>query len=165
MAFFSFEQLIWSWQNQGVFSVVLPFILIFAVIYGILQRSKILGAKPAIDSIVSLVVAALALQTNLVAEFFTALWPRAGMGLAVLLVIVILFGLFLPEEGGGRMLVIFGSIAAFIVFIIILAHTYEAFAWFSGGFWWQQNQTWIITAIIIVGIITAVILGTKPKGT
>ena len=33
-----------TWADLGVFSYVIPFLLIFAVVYAILEKTKILGA-------------------------------------------------------------------------------------------------------------------------
>jgi len=159
MAFFNFELLIEQWQSVGVFSVILPLILIFAVVFAILQRSKILGAKTGIDAVVSLAVAALALQTNFVATFFRELFPRAAMGLSVLLVMIIIFGLLIiGEREKGKAFTAFASVAALIIFITVLAQTYSGYSWFSGRVWWEENKGWVIGLIALIGIFLAIII-------
>ena len=39
------------WNDLGVFSYVIPFLLIFAIIYAILEKSKILGDEKAVSAI------------------------------------------------------------------------------------------------------------------
>ena len=54
--FFDFTGVMQQWTSIGLFDIILPIILIFTVVYAILQRTRILGAIKGIDSVVALIV-------------------------------------------------------------------------------------------------------------
>lgn len=62
--------LIASWEQAGVFAYLLPFLLMFAIIFGILSKMQIFGDNKAISAIIALVVGFMALQFNIVSTFF-----------------------------------------------------------------------------------------------
>jgi len=154
----SFAEVLNEWAQAGVFAYVIPFLLIFAIVFGILQKSKILGAKKGIDAIVSIAVAFLSLQLDFVSSFFAEIFPRFGVGLAVFLVFIIFVGIFMPKQKKG-------NTAFFIIGIIIAAavvlwtfgnwNTWGGFG--LGGF--LEDNFWIVLittlAIAAVGIVIA----------
>ena len=83
-----------SWNDIGVFSYVIPFLLIFAVVYAILQKSGVLGDNKTIDAIVAAAIGLLSLQLDFVATFFAVIFPRFGIGIAIFLVALIFIGFF-----------------------------------------------------------------------
>ena len=86
-----------KWQQAGFFSYVLPFLLIFALIFAILERVGIFKDNKAINAIIAAVVGLMSLQVQMVSQFFAEIFPRLGVGLAILLVLLILTGLFIPK--------------------------------------------------------------------
>ena len=78
------------WNDLGVFSYIIPFLLIFAVIFAILDKTHILGAdNRAIQAIVAVSIGLLSLQFDFVSEFFAIIFPRFGMGIAIFIVLVL----------------------------------------------------------------------------
>ena len=98
--------LLTQWQTLGVFSYVLPFLLIFALVFGILAQAKFLGENKGVNSVIALAVALLALQFPVVPTFFASITSNLAIGLTVLLSVLILMGLFVnfadPKEKGWR---------------------------------------------------------------
>ena len=99
------------WNQVGVFSYLLPFLLIFALVFAILQKSGLFakneGTKDvpkhkhnsAIEVIIAAAIAMLSLQFDQVSIFFANIFPKFGIGLAVFLVFLIFLGFFFkPEE-------------------------------------------------------------------
>ena len=78
------------WNDLGVFSYVIPFLLIFAVVYAILDKSKILGDNTTIGAIVAAAIGLLALQFDFVPEFFAVIFPRFGIGISIFIVLIII---------------------------------------------------------------------------
>jgi hypothetical protein len=152
------------WEQAGVFSYVLPFLLIFALVFGILSKMNIFGDKSkGINAIIALAVGLMALQFNFVGNFFSEIFPRLGMGLSIVLAIIILVGLFAPlEDSEGKptiasmvLLVISILIAIFIVF-----QSYDAFGWYTGygfNYWIHDNWPTVIGIIVFIGAIIAII--------
>jgi len=163
MVYYGFTQLdalLQMWASFGVFSVLIPFVLIFAVVFAILQKSKILGAHRGIDIIVAIAVALLSLQWDFMPRFFSELFPRLGMSVAVLLALIILVGMFITSESKNAYYIILASIA-FIIFIVMLIYTYGGFTILSSGFW-QQWGPLIVTLIVIIALILIFVIPKYP---
>lgn len=152
------------WEQLGIFSHGLPFLLIFALVFGILTRSKIFKENKGLNGVISLVVSLLALQFNFVPLFFSEIFPRLGVGLAVILVALILLGLFLPSQNNNKYVGWFMFIGAFVIFIVVLAQT---FSWTAGSWWWNLRFNWYgIVGVAVVLILLAIVwnsVGERPK--
>lgn len=144
-----------QWQSAGIFSYLLPFILIFAIIFGILDATNVLGKNhKGISVLVALVIGLMALQLDFVPRFFEEAFPRLGVGLSVILMMMILLGLFIPKEEHKYWNYGLGGVAL-IVFLVVIAQSFNAFGWYSGGTL-GENIGWIIGAILLLGVIIAV---------
>lgn len=93
-----FREIIMQWQQIGVFDVVLPLLLVFTVVYAILDKIGILGDNKAINIIISLVLAFFAVSNVYVSGFFMYLFSYTGIGIAILLAAVVLLGLFAKKK-------------------------------------------------------------------
>jgi hypothetical protein len=168
LAFFSFSSdssggqfgsLIDSLNQMGFFRYILPCLLIFALVYGILLKMKMFE-KNSINVIISLIVGLLAVVTNdTVPAFFAQIFPRLGIGLAVLLVALIILGLFLPNQAWMGY-VLFGVAA--VTFLTILVQSSADFSSSIVFSWISDNWTWIF-AIVFAIIVFA--LTVKDKTT
>jgi len=146
-----------QWAQAGLFTYVLPFLLIFALIFGILARSNIFGDNKSINAIISLSVALLSLQFEIVPLFFAEIFPRLGVGLALILVALIVLGMFM-EKSQTRIMFGFGAVVAIVIFI----QTAGALGW-SSSFWWRENWLNIIVVIAILSGMGAIINSVGPK--
>jgi hypothetical protein len=97
-----------SWNEFGVFSYVIPFLLIFAVVYAVLDKTKLLSGKDddgnkGIIIIIAIAIALLAIQFDMVSNFFAIIFPRFGIGISIFICFIIFIGFFLPsaKEGEG----------------------------------------------------------------
>lgn len=144
-------------SQLGFFSYVLPFLLLFAMIYGILLRVKIFE-KNAINGIIALVVSLLALQFDAVPRFFADVFPRLGVGLAVILVILIVMGLFLPNKPWVGYL-LFG-ISALVVIVILYQSAGTAGSEILN---WFENYLPLIIGILFIIIIIAFLTREKKE--
>ncbi|MDP3881515.1 MAG: hypothetical protein Q8Q31_01415 [Nanoarchaeota archaeon] len=152
-----------QWESIGAFDYLLPFLLIFALVFAILNKTNVLGeGNRAINVIISLAIGLLALQGGFVQRFFKPLFPRFAMGLAVLLVLLILVALFINLDEQKYWNYGFGGIAA-IAGIIAVSNAFKDYGYYSLGYW-GDNAGWIIGGILIVGVIIAVsVAGGKKK--
>ena len=155
------DMLLQLWESQGLFSVFLPFLLIFAVTFAVLNKSGILGKRAAIDVIVAIVVGLLALQQDFLRRFFAELFPRLGMGIGVLIALLILVGLFITEKGENVWMIILGSMA-FIVFLVVILSAQGGFSWGASS-WWSQYGNLVVWGFILIGIIVAFSLSNTFK--
>ena len=159
MAAATVNDILYNLGEWGFFSYVLPALLIFAVVYGILAKSNIFGQNKGVNAIVAGAVAFLSLQFDVVPEFFSTIFPYAGVGISILLVALILMGLF-GIGADGKFSKIFFWIGGIITIGIVIASLTNFEAW-QGGYWWDEYSPTIIT-LLIIGIIVAVIV--VPKG-
>lgn len=163
MQYFTIDELLYQWQLIGVFSFILPFLLIFAVIFGALTNTGILGGHKGVNLIISLVIALMALQLGFVQVFFTELFPRFGVGLAILIVVVILAALFIPDQHKKGWTIGFAAAGAIIgVGALIATFASPNIAWFDSYFW-QDNWGLIIGGILMLVIIIALFVGASKR--
>lgn len=149
-----------KWEQAGFFSYLLPFMLIFALVFGILTRVDIFKGNKVVNGIIALAVALMALQFSFVPEFFSQIFPRLGIGLAIILGVMIIIGLFAPKDSPAVNYVLLGIGVITIGAIII--QSAGAVGWQSGQ-WWQQNWQMVAGAVVLL-ILVAVIIGSAgPK--
>ena len=80
----------------GIFFYVLPFLLVFALVFAILQKVKITGeGNKGIDAVIALTVSLMSLQFDAVPIFFQIIFPKVGIALSILLAAMLLLGLTL----------------------------------------------------------------------
>ena len=149
------------WEQAGFFSYLLPFLLIFALIFGILNQIKLFKDNKAINAIIALAVGFMALQFPMVSEFFSEIFPRLGVGLAIILVILILAGMFIDPKNSGIMYVMLGIGA--IITIVVLVQTAGAIGW-SSGTWWKESWP-MIGGVIFMVVVIAVVIGSSSRST
>jgi len=156
-----------QWEAMGVFSHLLPFLLLFALVFGLLMRIKIFtqgsdGKEPnkAINAIIALSVALMSLQFNFVSLFFAELFPRVGIALSIILVILVVGGLFLPSNSKGFS---WGLIATvFVIIAVVLYQSLEAFGYTGIGALFRYNLGNIFGVVIFLGLVIAVVAGATP---
>ncbi len=151
-----------QWQAIGVFDYLLPFIFIFAVIYGILTGTNIFSGNKGVNVLISFVIGLLALRVGFVQQFFIEIFPRTGVAIAVIVVLVILVGAFVPEKhrhGWAIALYVVGAIA----FLLVVFNSFNALNWFQSD-WWSSWGSLVIVILLIVGItITVAVASPKHK--
>jgi hypothetical protein len=102
-----------SWADYGIFSYAIPFMLIFALVYGLLAKMGIFGdarddngkATPTngIYVVIALAVALMGIINDWAATFFAELFPRASIALGIFLVLIIFVGFFFfPKNKEGK---------------------------------------------------------------
>ncbi len=157
-------------ENLGVFSYILPFLMVFAIVYAILSKAHFLGDNNAVNVILSLAVGLMSLQFNFVSYFFAQIFPRLGIGVIIILVAIILLGLFVDFDSPTSKK-IFGVLAG-IGFVVIVYQSFsDSFGWgvwdpFNSPFWWsiQSSASAIVTFVLVLAAIIAVpVLGNKNK--
>lgn len=168
----SIGNFLYDLETMGVFSYVLPFLMIFAIIYAIMTKAKFLGDNMAVNFIISIAVALMALQFQFVSYFFSDIFPRLGVVLSLLLVFMILLGLFVPwgSETGAKWTKWGFGIFAGIAGVVILVQSFSGtFGWngdiFGGSSWWwiQQYSSTIIVVLLVLGVIIGIPLAGKKR--
>ena len=157
--------MLFQWEQAGVFAYVLPFLLIFAIVFGILAKTKIFDNK-GLNAVIAIAVGILSLQFNFVSVFFSEIFPRLGMALSILLVVLILLGLFINPKNKGWMMGM-GAIAVLIAVVVVFS-SLDSYTWYTGaglGYWLGYNWATIVGALVFVGLIVGVVVGSSKKDT
>ena len=149
-----------KWQEAGFFSYLLPFLLIFSLVFGILTRIKIFKDSKVVNGIIALSVALMSLQFSFVPEFFSQVFPRLGVGLAIILGILIIVGLFADPSSAVVNYVLLG--VGVLVIGLVLIQSAGAIGWQSGQ-WWEQNWQMVIGAIVLFILVSVIIGSATPK--
>ncbi|MAG10763.1 hypothetical protein CMI44_00420 [Candidatus Pacearchaeota archaeon] len=153
--------IITQWQEVGIFSFLLPFLLIFTLVYGILQKANLFrGTNKAVNPIIGLTVALIAIQFEILPQFFSVIFPKLGVALVILLVALILVGLVLPKDTW----VIYTLFAiGAIIMIVVLVQTAGELGW-AAGYWWNENWPIVAGAIFILVIMGVIVGASKDNG-
>jgi hypothetical protein len=158
----------WPFDTVLFTEGVLPFVLIFVLVFAILQKTKLLGeGKKQIDSLVAMVIGLITVgftyQTGLIVNFVSWL----GIGLAVLLIFFILYG-FVAADGKKGLEIenwmkwtFLGLISLFVAGVVL----------YTTGLWDKVlsglggNNEWAtgIIMIVIIGVVVAVVLSGKKN--
>lgn len=161
-------------NDFGFYDVVLPFLLVFTIIFGILEKTKIFGTenkkpKKNINAMIAFVIALFFVaSTNLVAGA-RELLPNVVVLLITLMSFMMLVGFFYADKEFSfeqhKFWKVFLTIIFFIGIVLLALHAFtpEFFEDF-GGFWSSTTGVTILFLAIIIGTIIFVTAGKKGGG-
>jgi hypothetical protein len=154
--------------NTFFTEMLLPFLLVFVVVFAILQKSKILGeGKAQIDSMVAMVIGLLLIGVRQPREIIVGLMPWMAVGVAVILVFLILYGLVAGDlsKAPDWMKITFGILAGLFTLGVVVyvtgVYTFvgDVFSEGTGNIW----SNIIIIILVIGAMIVAVFSGKNGK--
>lgn len=146
---------------QTIFSsdlgqTLLLFVLIFTIIFAILQKSKVLGGGKQIDALVALSIGLIVSGVGFVLEFTQKILPVMAIIIVISLVFLILTAMFFKGEVEfGKFKWAFAVLAGLIVIIATIVFTGywdNIKGWFSDG-GMASNLLLIIIVIAVVAFI------------
>lgn len=164
-----------QWEAAGIFQYALPFLLIYALVFGLLSKLNIFSSRgeggaikenKGINVIIALAVAFMSLQFNMVSMFFSEIFPRFGVALSIILVILVLGGLFIPTNKSNNWFMV--ALAIVVLFIIgtVIYNSLGVFGWGIGGpglsYFWSRYGALIIFAVLIIAVIVMTTAKKKP---
>ena len=147
---------------------LLPFLLVFSLVFAVLQKSKILGeGKKQLDALVALSVGLLVIAFGQAVGIIIQLVAFLSVSLVVILVFMILVGSMFKEgefKLDGWIKLVIGVIIFLAVIVAVLVYT--------GGWDWIMNfldtsssSLWtnvFFIAIVVIAIAVVVFMGGKP---
>ena len=153
----SIGDILFKWEALGVYDFILPFLLVFAIVYGILSSIKIFGDNArGIHVIIAVVIGLLSLRYQFfLSTFLSEIFPRLGIGLAIILSVLILVGMFIAKEETrywGYGLAALGGVIA----IVIIFQTFDRLGYGTFGVLGSDFIGWIVLGVLLIGIIIAV---------
>jgi hypothetical protein len=149
--------------------MLLPFLLVFVVVFAILQKSKIFGeGKQQIDAIVGVVIGLIVIGFGYHTGFIVNLMAWLAVGIAVILVFMVLYGFVAGDLTDDKNMpkalkYTFGALAGVFTIAVVL---------YISGFWdviWysfrDSSYIWmnIVFFIIILGVVAVAVFGNKKS--
>jgi len=146
--------------------VIYPFLLVFTLVFAVLQKSKILGDdKKQVDSLVALSIALIVIAFSWSTDVIINLMPFLAVSLVILLVFMILYGFVASVDDKGLELhsgIKWGIFALIVIALIIMVLLvtgqweriyYSLFIDYSGN----SVLSNIILLVIVLGAMAVVI--------
>ena len=142
-----FREVIEFFDSIGLFDVVLPFLLVFTIVFAILEKTKVLGTeeiegrkytKKNLNAIASFVMAFLVVASSQLVEIITTVSANAVIVLFLSVLFLLLVGSFYKEgeavflEGGWKV------VFMIIVFIAIIGIFLDAIKSPDGRTWLER---------------------------
>ena len=147
--------------------VILPFLLVFTLVFAILQKTKILGdGKKQIDALVALVIGLIVVSFGYTTGIIISLIPFLAIAAVIILIFMLLYGM--TFEAGGFKLhksvqVSIGILAAIGVIIVTMfatgAWNFVLDVFNSGGDFTLIITNLVFLVIIIVALVVAMFGG------
>jgi len=159
-------------QTPFFIEIILPFLLVFAVVFAILQKSEVLGkGKKQVDSIVALVVGLVVISFGKAIGIIIGLTTFLAVSIVVILVFMILVGAFFKQgtfEIKGKTQIALGVLAFLAVAIAVLYYTgawnYLYGTLFYGNSALGTNILFIVLIVIAIGVVVWGGGSGKPSG-
>ncbi len=113
-----FSSVIETWKKFGIFDFVLPFLLVFAIMYGILERTNLFGEKTgkSVNAIIAFTIAMTTTLTGWFIGFLTGFLPWVSTLSVVIITGLMLVAIFAKDFEGllsgerGKTVLIVGAI-------------------------------------------------------
>lgn len=168
MQFLRAENIIFRLENLGFFDLILPMILMFAIIFGVLSYAKIFGDNKGIHALIAMVLALLAVRFPLYTDFLNVVSEKLAIGIVILLGFVILIGLFTTKESNAAWGWILITVAVIIIFVI----SFQTANYFGYPDNYSEDDLvgGLLAIAVVIGLIVVVIVSSggdkdkPPKG-
>ncbi len=163
-------------QRLGIYDVVLPFLLVFTIVFAILERTKVLGTvdgqpKKNLNAMAAFVMSFLVVASTEMVRTINMATANIVLLLLVLVSFLLLVGTFHPEgkafalEKGWQSAFIWVMlIGVALIFLNALGWLDELFSWIRVN-WNTDVLGSIILIILIIAFIGYITRGEKPKKT
>ncbi|MDI6737002.1 MAG: hypothetical protein QME12_00615 [Nanoarchaeota archaeon] len=178
MAETAFGAVITFLEKLGFFDVILPFLLVFVIVFGILEKTRIFGVekvgdkeypRKSINSMVAFSIAFFTVAAKQVVASLQVSLPNVALILIIVVCFLMLAGSFMGDKPfsleGRKYWVGFLTLVMFIAVILIFLNSFGWLDPLIGFFAMNLNTALmpIIFVIVIVGAIYFVVGGKKDK--
>lgn len=164
-------------QEFGFFDVILPFLLIFTVVFGILEKTKIFGVdevdgkkypKKNINAMVAFAIGFFVVAAKEVVESLKVSLPNVALVLIIAICFMMLAGSFLGDKEfsfeGRRGWLIFLTVIMFIAILLIFLNS---LGWLSTliAFIMANTSTVLLPLVLLIVVVVTIlfVVGKKPK--
>ena len=173
-----FREIIDFFNDIGLFDVVLPFILVFTIVFAILEKTKVLGTeehdgkkypKKNLNAMTSFVMAFMVIASSELVEIITTVSSKAVVLLFLAVLFLLLVGTFYKEgepvflEGGWKVMFMIIMFAGIIGIFLDTLTTSDGRTWLVriGDFFGGSNDE-LVGSVILIGL-TVLLIGYITK--
>jgi hypothetical protein len=149
-------------QGLGVYEYILPFLLIFSILFAILEKTQIFTGKKNVNIIVSLIIGLIFVTQFSLVYTLNQFLPKVSLFIVVAVMALMLFGIFGAPVGKG--LGHAGMLIAAVVSLIIIYWALSPSLGFQLPYWVQDNWDVIIALVIIIIVIALITGGSSSEG-
>ncbi len=172
-------------KDFGLFDIVLPFLLVFTLVFAILEKTRILGteadektAKKNLNSMVAFVIGLLVVVSNKVVGAINSALPNVILLLVIFIAFLLLVGTFW-KSGEKDFITDHPNLYKFFVFVTLISviliflgaiKAANGKSWLDYG-WSYVSANWggaVVSSFIIFGVLILTmwfITRSKPSGT
>lgn len=164
-------------RDFGFFDVILPFLLVFTIIFAILEKTRIFGsdeidgkkyAKKNINAMVAFVVAFFVVAAKEVVQSLQVSLPNVALILIAIICFMMLAGSFMGDKEfsfeGRKRWIVFLTLIMFIAIVLIF---FNSLGWLTPiiDFIMENTGAVLVPAVLVIVIIgtIAFVVGGKPK--
>ncbi|MDD5418034.1 MAG: hypothetical protein PHW96_04090 [Candidatus Nanoarchaeia archaeon] len=90
----TFNEAIGLVKGTGIFDVLLPFLVVFAIVYGMLVKTKFLGERQSVNVVVAFVIAMMIALNESARSFLNSLLPSYTVFFIIIIMMVFIFIFF-----------------------------------------------------------------------
>ncbi len=167
-----FENMILSLQEMGFIDVVLPFLLIFTIVFAVMEKTKLLGEDKKVkkySAIIAMVLAFSVVVPHVTGHYFYGFdavviindaLPQIGLLIVSLVMMLLTVGLWTGKRPKGNKGIGPWFMAASLLLIILI---------FMGSIGWSNMPSWLfkifnsdllapIVAILVIGVVLSFIV-------
>jgi len=114
---FNLESLLASWAEMDIFDIALPFLLVFTIIFAILEKSKVLGKESRkFNIIIAAILGLLVVRNATVVNLIHRLLPNISLIVVAIIMFLLLIGIFMGKEFSG----LTGGLMGIVVLVSIV---------------------------------------------
>ena len=158
-------------QHEALTDFVYPFLLVFFIIFAILEKTKVLGENRQVNAFVAFVIGLIFVAAVNPKLIVTNLILFLAVAVVIVLVVMLVWGFLVGEEAkfsGPKGL---KWVVAVIVIIAVVIYLFmsegisdEVYEWLFKSDWSNDVWTNIIFVVIIAVALAVVLAGAKSKG-
>lgn len=161
MVQYSFQNLVYYFQTYGVLDVLLPFILVFTIVFAVMQKTKILGDKKNFNVVIALVLGLLFVVPHIMGTYPLGYDPVQVMNqslpsISLISIAAIMLLLLLGIFGKGLSQKAAPLIALVSVGFVIYIFGASLNVWkgpYDVFYWWTSDVTELIIVLLVFGLI------------
>jgi peptidoglycan/LPS O-acetylase OafA/YrhL len=149
---------------------VLPFLLVFVLVFAILQKSKILGdGKKQIDALVALAIGLILVGSSGPRNFIVNMMPWLAVALVVLLIFFLVYGFAASDKTNGLVIpdwvkntILILAIIFVIVLVLVITDTWgKLWNWLAGD---SMGGTVVMILVVVAALWATLGTGGSSSG-